>query len=59
MSLKDKIINAITAHPKIATLGIGFAITFAIGTTIGMFDHNVSAMVKSDFCYPNEGCYRY
>ncbi len=40
MSLKAKIINAITAHPKLVTLSIGFAITFSIATVIGMMDHN-------------------
>ena len=39
MPLKDKIINTITAHPKMVTFGIGLAITFVIGTVIGMFDH--------------------
>lgn len=39
MSLKDKIINTIASHPKLVTFGIGLAITFAIGTAIGMFDH--------------------
>ena len=32
--------NIITAHPKLVTFGIGLAITFVIGTTIGMVDHN-------------------
>jgi hypothetical protein len=40
MSLKDKIVNIITAHPKLVTFGIGLAITFVIGTAIGMVDHN-------------------
>ena len=30
MSLKDKIMNIITAHPKLGTLGIGLAITFVV-----------------------------
>ena len=30
--------NVIAAHPKLATLGIGLAITLAIGTAIGMVD---------------------
>jgi hypothetical protein len=29
-----------TAHPKLVTFGIGLAITFVVGTTIGMVDHN-------------------
>jgi hypothetical protein len=40
MSLKDKILNMITAHPKLVTFGIGLAITFVIGAVIGMLDHN-------------------
>lgn len=40
MSLKTKIMNVITAHPKLVTFGIGLAVTFAIGTAIGMLDHN-------------------
>jgi hypothetical protein len=36
MSLKTKIINAITAHPKFAIFDIGLAITFVIGAAIGM-----------------------
>lgn len=39
-SLKQKIINTITAHPKIAIFGIGLAITFVVGTAIGMVEHN-------------------
>jgi len=35
-SLKQKIINTITAHPKIAFFGIGLAITFVVGAAIGM-----------------------
>jgi len=40
MSLKTKIMNIITAHPKLVTFGIGLTITFVIGTAIGMVDHN-------------------
>jgi hypothetical protein len=29
----------ITAHSKLVTFGIGIAITFAIGTAIGMLNH--------------------
>jgi hypothetical protein len=39
MSLKTKIMNIITAHPKLVTFGIGLAITFVVGTAIGMVDH--------------------
>jgi uncharacterized membrane protein len=40
MSLKAKIMNIVTAHPKLVTFGIGLAITFVIGTAIGLVDHN-------------------
>jgi hypothetical protein len=40
MSLKTKIMNIITAHPKLVTFGIGLAITFVVGTAIGMIDYN-------------------
>ena len=40
MSLKDKIMNIVTSHPKLVTLGIGLAVTFVIGTAIGMVDHS-------------------
>ncbi len=36
MSIKSKIMNMITAHPKLVTFGIGLAITFVGGTAIGM-----------------------
>jgi hypothetical protein len=47
MSLKDKIINVLTSHPKLVTFGIGLAITFAIGTAIGMFDRSQIAFAFS------------
>jgi hypothetical protein len=40
MSIKTKIMNFITSYPKLVTFGIGFAITFVIGTAIGMVDRN-------------------
>ncbi|HXS59906.1 MAG TPA: hypothetical protein VN703_03730 [Candidatus Sulfopaludibacter sp.] len=30
--------NVFTAHPKLVTFGIGFGITFVIGTVIGMLE---------------------
>jgi hypothetical protein len=38
--LKEKVLSSITAHPKLAMFGIGLAITFVIGTAIGMVEHN-------------------
>jgi hypothetical protein len=40
MDIKNKIFNAITAHPRLVTFGIGLAITFVIGTAIGMVERN-------------------
>jgi len=40
MSIKTKIMNIITAHPKLLTFGIGLGITFVIGTATGMLDNN-------------------
>ena len=34
----------VTTHPKLVTLGIGLAITFVIGTVIGMVDHQTFAL---------------
>ncbi len=44
MSLKDKIMNVLVAHPKLVTFGIGMAITFVVGTVIGMFDTHFSIL---------------
>jgi hypothetical protein len=38
MNIKNKILNAITAHPKVVTFAIGFAVTFTIGTVLGMLE---------------------
>jgi hypothetical protein len=49
MSIKQKLLNAISAHPKLAAFGIGLAITMAVGAAIGMLDHNhmAFAYIKS------------
>jgi len=38
MSLKDKIMNAVLARPKLAILGISLAITFSISAVYGVTD---------------------
>ncbi|HJT83421.1 MAG TPA: hypothetical protein VJ697_02970 [Nitrososphaeraceae archaeon] len=46
MSLKDKLVNTIASHPRLVTFGIGLAVTFVIGTIIGMINdptHTASA----------------
>jgi fructoselysine-6-P-deglycase FrlB-like protein len=38
-TIKQKLLNAIAAHPKLVTLGMGLALTMAIGAAItGMFE---------------------
>jgi hypothetical protein len=48
MSLKTKIMNTLTAHPKFVTFGIGLAITFVIGAAIGMVDHSQAFAANGD-----------
>jgi len=46
---KQKILNTIASHPRLITLGIGFAITLVVGTVFGMTDghsHTAWATVK-------------
>ncbi len=38
MGIKSKMVNIVTAHPKLVTFGIGLAITFVVGKAIGMVD---------------------
>ncbi len=33
--------NIVSAHPKLVTFGIGLAITFVVGTAIGMADNQL------------------
>ena len=44
MSLVQKVRNMISAHPRVTTtaamFGIGLAITFVIGSVVGVFDHS-------------------
>ena len=43
MSIKDKIMSIIIVHSKLVTLGIGLAITFVIGTSIRLVEHQAFA----------------
>jgi hypothetical protein len=36
MSVKQRLLNIISAHPKLVTFGIGLVITMAVGTAVGM-----------------------
>ncbi len=40
MSIKQKLLNGISVHPKLSPLAIGLAVTFAIGTAIGTLDQH-------------------
>jgi hypothetical protein len=40
MSAKQNILDRVSAHPKIVKLGIGLAITMAIGAAIGILEHS-------------------
>ena len=37
--IKQKLLNATAVHPKLLTLGVGLAITMAVGIAIGMSDN--------------------
>jgi hypothetical protein len=47
MPLTDKITGIFIKHPKLVTLGIGLAVTFVVGTAIGMIDNQVFAGLVS------------
>jgi len=55
MSFKYKIMNIVTAHPKLVNFGIGFAITFVVGIAIGMVETQQAhaILAASSSCYPN------
>jgi hypothetical protein len=44
MSIKQKVLNTISAHPKLSAIGIGLAITMAIGVATGTLDHQAFAI---------------
>jgi hypothetical protein len=46
MSVKSKIMNVMTAHPKLVTFAIGLGITMAIGTAIGMVGINQALAIN-------------
>jgi len=52
MSLKQKLLNTVSAHPKLVTFGLGLAITFAVGAAIGMLDvHSAAARVDDQHTF--------
>ena len=44
--IKQKLLNAISAHPKLAAFGIGLALTMAIETAIGMLDVHIAVALR-------------
>lgn len=48
MSIKQKLLNAISAHPKLAALSIGLTLTMALGISLGMIEvHTASALAAN------------
>jgi hypothetical protein len=43
MISKNKILFALTTHPRLLTFGVGLAVTFTIGALIGTLDSSHSA----------------
>lgn len=43
MSIRQKVLNAVSAHPKLAAFGIGLAFTMAIGAALGIFEVHTAA----------------
>ena len=41
--MKEKLLNGMASHPKLAALSIGLVLAMAVGTATGMFDHSYSA----------------
>lgn len=54
-TIKQKLLNAIFTHPKLATFAIGLAITMAIGTVLGMLDHSHTAFAATSQSNVNTG----
>ena len=50
MSLKSKIMNTITAHPKLVMFGIGLGITFVVGTAIGLISPEQALATRNIVC---------
>ena len=44
--IKQKLLNAISAHPKLVPFGIGLALTMAIETAIGMLDGHIAVALR-------------
>jgi hypothetical protein len=54
MSIQQKLLKAISvAQPKLVTLGVGLAITLAIGTAIGMVETHTAYAAGYDITQNN------
>ncbi len=38
MLIKQKLLNAISTHPKLVIIGIGLGLSIAVGAALGMFE---------------------
>jgi mannitol/fructose-specific phosphotransferase system IIA component len=57
MSIKTKIMNIVTAHPKLVTFGSGMTVTFVIGIAIGMVENNhISAYISKSIGNRDDNC---
>jgi hypothetical protein len=45
--IKQKLLNAVSAHPKLVTFAIGLALIMAVGTAIGILDQQHLAFAAS------------
>ncbi|HZE78500.1 MAG TPA: hypothetical protein VE089_08130 [Nitrososphaeraceae archaeon] len=48
MSIKQKFLNVILAHPKPPAVGLGLALTLSIATAIGLVDNQQLALAFTD-----------
>jgi mannitol/fructose-specific phosphotransferase system IIA component len=57
MSIKTKIMNITTAHPKLITFGNGLTVTFVIGIAIGMVENNhILAYISNGIGNRDDNC---
>jgi hypothetical protein len=53
LKIKDKFIEAIASHPTLVIFGLGLAMTFVIGTIIGMVNDPTHAASASQENFGN------
>ena len=57
MSVKQKVLKAMTAHPKLFTFTIGLAITMTIASVIGTLDSHEHLAYAGNALGRNRNCY--